>query len=170
MTRERIAMLGVAAAVIALGVGLGSTLSRIEYATTADEGHYLGYARLLVAQGPTGVREAFEGYVADENRWRFPNPLRLAYHGMTASWLGVRGGDFRALSELSLVAHLLLVLGTFAALRGPLGATRSALVAVSVGCSPLLLALARRALMDGVACWKAARPSKSSCASPARTD
>jgi 4-amino-4-deoxy-L-arabinose transferase-like glycosyltransferase len=148
---ERAAVWGAALLVVWIGALVGSTLSSVRYVPLADEGYYRSYAARMAERGPGAFPETFEAYRAEPRHWRFPNPLRVGYIGIAAGWTALRGDSFRALSEISLVSHCLLVAVCFGFLRrltnGPIALASSALVAFS----PLLLGLSRRALLDAPA-------------------
>jgi 4-amino-4-deoxy-L-arabinose transferase-like glycosyltransferase len=148
---ERASLWAAAGLVLGIGALVASTLGSVRYVATADEGYYRSYAARIAAQGPGAFPETFEAYRTEPRHWRFPNPLRVGYIGIAAGWTALRGDGFRALSEISLVSHCLLVALCFGFTRrlldGPIALTTSALVAFS----PLLLGLSRRALLDAPA-------------------
>ena len=153
MTRvsDRAAALTLGGVALCIGALLAATIHGDPFKRGPDEAHYLVYAKLIGNGGPGAFREAFTGFVGDENRWRFPNPLRIAYLGTAALWTRAFGPSMTSLSYLSLVSHLLLMAATYGLARRAVGNPRALFAAVLVGCSPLLLGIARRALLDGFA-------------------
>lgn len=121
-----------------------------------DEAHYRMYAEQASVQGPGVFRALFRGYVADPDRWLFPNPLRMSFIASVGAWSAVFGASFAALSAFSLVCHLLSVGLGYAFARRFFGTARAVLVAALLACSPLWLGLSRRALLDSFATLTAA--------------
>jgi 4-amino-4-deoxy-L-arabinose transferase-like glycosyltransferase len=144
---ERLPLVGLALLVVGIAALLASTLDDVG-ARGPDEAHYRTYMSLVDQQGAAAYGSFFSDYVDNEERWLFPNPLRLAYItliGVTAKWLGP---SFETLSWISLVAHLLCILAGYAFARRTLGDPRALLIAALIAFSPLWMALARRGLGD----------------------
>lgn len=147
------------------------TRAAVDFAANADETHYLAYATEMQQRGLGGFRTLFRDYAASERRWFFPSPLRAAYIALAGAWTGIRGLDYRALSELSLACHLLSIAVAYLFARRLFGDPRALGVAALVAFSPLGLGLSRRALMDSTATlaawlaifafWEAARRPES---------
>jgi 4-amino-4-deoxy-L-arabinose transferase-like glycosyltransferase len=148
---DRAATLG-ALLLAALATGLvASSLDRVDYATTADEAHYLGYMIQIEREGIPGLRGLFQVYATDPNRWLFPNPLRAGFILVSAGWAKLRGPSYGALSELSLLSYALSILVVYALARRFLGNPCALAATALVAFSPLWMALGRRALADGFA-------------------
>ena len=143
-----LAALGMA---LVVGALVAATLSSVRYVDDPDEVYYLAYARCIAQYGLAGFRPLFHEYAVDDAHWLYPNPLRIGFIALGAGWTVLRGSDFHALSELSLVCHVLLILASYGFLRPRLGPARALLAALLIGCSPLLMGLARRALIDSAA-------------------
>jgi len=152
----RAADLAALALVALVLVGVARTLPLVRYENDPDEAHYLVYARHLALRGVPGVRDLFQDYASQPERWRFPNPLRLGYLAPAALWLRVAGASFEALSQLSLACHALLLATSYLLLRALLRDGRALAATALLACSPLWLALARRALVDSTATLSAA--------------
>jgi 4-amino-4-deoxy-L-arabinose transferase-like glycosyltransferase len=148
---RRAADLAALALAFAVGALVASTLASVRYVDNPDEAYYLAYAGYVGEHGLAGLPQLFHDYASEPARWRFPNPLRVGYIGLATGWTALRGTSFAALSELSLVCHVLVVLVAYRFLRGLQGHARALLAAALVAFSPLQLALARRALIDGAA-------------------
>jgi 4-amino-4-deoxy-L-arabinose transferase-like glycosyltransferase len=148
---ERAASWGAALLVATTFALVASTLSTVRYVPIADEGYYRSYANRFASDGVAVFPATFEAYRSEPRHWRFPNPLRVGYIAIAGTWMSLRGDGFRALSELSLLSHCLLVALSFGLLRrlsdGPTALAAATLVAFS----PLLLGLSRRALLDAPA-------------------
>ena len=89
--------------------------------------------------------------MGDQERWLYPNPLRLAFITLSAIAAKIGGASFETLSFISLLAHLLCIVAGYAFARRVLGDPRALYVAVLLAFSPLWMALARRALVDSLA-------------------
>lgn len=161
-----------AAAGVALLVGalLWSTLGSVRYADNPDEAYYLAYAGHAGEHGLASFRQLFHDYLVEPARWLYPNPLRLGYILLATGWTSLRGVHFAALSELSLFCHVLLIGASYLFLRGLLGPPRAFAAAALVGFSPLLLGLARRALVDAPASLAGVLVLWSFCASLRRPE
>lgn len=168
--RARAADLAVLALLLASWLLVAATLPQVRYENNPDEAHYLVYARHLASRGAPGVRDLFQDYAAHPERWRFPNPLRVGYLVPAALWLRGAGASFEALSQLSLLCHVLLLATCYALLRALLRDGRALAATALLAASPLWLSLARRALLDSAAtlaaalalaafaaCWRAPR-------------
>ena len=147
-TRASVLLVGLLVVVIAALVE--ASLPAVRYSEGADEGHYLSYARTLATGGPAGLAQATRDYLVAPDAGIFPPPTRVGYLLPAALALRIFGDGFNALSQLSLGAHLLLILASFAFARRRIGSWPALGVATLLGCSPLLLGLARRALADSV--------------------
>lgn len=154
--RPSAADLAAVALCAAVWVGVAGTLPQVRYEGNPDEVHYLVYAQHLAERGLPGVRELFHDFATEPARWRFPNPLRLGYLLPAALWLRAFGASFEALSHFSLFCHVLLLATCYALLRGLLRDGRALAATALLACSPLWLALARRALVDSAATLAAA--------------
>jgi 4-amino-4-deoxy-L-arabinose transferase-like glycosyltransferase len=125
----------------------------VERYSPADESHYLRDTRILVDGGITSYRTIVDGFLEDRSRWVFPNPLRWGYLGVAALFCGATGeASFRGLATLSTIAGLLSVLLTYLLGAELLNRPAAILGAALVACSPLQLALGRRALADELFC------------------
>ncbi len=149
-TARLLGWLGALAIATLVGLGLASTLEVVRYQPGSDEGYYLHYME-QVQQGGLGAFPAqFHFYLGEKRHWIFPPPSRVGFVAVSALWASVRGASLRSLSELSLAAHLALILATFAFASRWFGTAKGLLVTALVACSTLALGLARLALTDSV--------------------
>lgn len=135
---------------VALAVFVEASLPAVRYFPGADEGHYLSYARTLSVGGPAALAQATRDYLDAPDAGIFPPPTRVGFLLPAALALRICGDGFDALSQVSLGAHLALIVSSFVFARRRLGAWPALGLAVLLGCSPLLLGLARRALADAL--------------------
>lgn len=135
----------VAAAVLAL------TLPHVSPAADADEGVYLRYVQELDEHGLGALPELHARFASDRRLSAFPPPTRVGYLFLALAWCTIFGTSFGALSALSASCHVAATATTFLLARRHLEGWRAALVTWLVGCSPLWLALGRRALTDAPA-------------------
>jgi 4-amino-4-deoxy-L-arabinose transferase-like glycosyltransferase len=148
---ERALDLCAVAAVLCLGALTASTLASVRYAENPDEAYYVAYASHLAQHGLGGFRTFFHDYLTEPARWLYPNPLRIGFITLASAWTGLRGASFEALSQLSLLCHVLLLGSAYLWLRGLLGRAQALLAVALIGCSPLLAGIARRAWVDAAA-------------------
>jgi 4-amino-4-deoxy-L-arabinose transferase-like glycosyltransferase len=146
-----VATWGAVLLVLLTGSLVACTLPSVQYVPMADEGYYRSYALRIASEGPSAFPAIFEAYRSEPQHWRYPNPLRVGYIGIAAGWTSLRGDAFRALSELSLLSHCLLIGVAFAFARRLMGGPLALATASLVAFSPLLLGLSRRALLDSPA-------------------
>jgi 4-amino-4-deoxy-L-arabinose transferase-like glycosyltransferase len=147
----RAADLGALCVVLAVAALVAGTLGSVRYVENPDEAYYLAYASYVGEHGVAGFRTLFRDYLAEPARWLYPNPLRIGFITLASAWTGVRGASFEALSQLSLVCHVLLLGSAYLWLRGLLGRAQALLAVALIGCSPLLAGIARRAWIDAAA-------------------
>jgi hypothetical protein len=172
VARSRAADLAALLLALAVGAAVASTLGSVRYEENPDEAYYLAYAGYLHEHGLAGLPTLFHDYVAEPERWLYPNPLRVGYIVPAALWTALFGAGFGALSWLSLVCHVLTVGLSYLFFSARLGPPRALAVAALVGFSPLLLAIARRAWLDAPATLAGAAVLWSFCAAllrPRRT-
>lgn len=142
-----LALLGVLAAAAVLAL----TLPHVRHATDADEGVYLRYVQELDARGLGALPDLHARFAADRRLSAFPPPTRAGYLLLALAWCTLFGTSFGALSALSAVCHVAATATTFVLARRHLDRWGSVLLTWLVGCSPLWLALGRRALTDAPA-------------------
>ncbi|MGA7991925.1 MAG: hypothetical protein WCC53_10870 [Thermoanaerobaculia bacterium] len=138
-------------AVFLLGIGLrvgnlGSVASR-----SPDERVYTWQARVVLAEGPGGIRSLVETYLRNPDLRFYPPPTRAGYIRLLAAVMRVsRTTDERAGAYLSCAASIgslaLLLLFGFRFLPAP--ATLAAAILFAV--SPMELALSRRTWQDAL--------------------
>jgi hypothetical protein len=141
-------------ALVLVGAGLRLGVNDVVRYSRADERHYVDYTRMLVADGFfIGYRHIVAEHLAHPDNWVFPPPLRWGYFALATVTLRLRGAcDPRGLAWLSTLAGIAVLPLAFAVGRRLVGA-RVALMGVALCiCSPLLLALGRRALSDELMC------------------
>ncbi|MFM7298210.1 MAG: glycosyltransferase family 39 protein, partial [Planctomycetota bacterium] len=149
-TARLLGWLGALAIAAVVGFALASTLELVRYQPGSDEGYYLHYME-QVSEGGLGAFPAqFHYYLGEERHWIFPPPSRVGFIALSALWATFRDASLRSLSELSLAAHLALVLAMYGFASRWFGATKGLLVAALVAFSTLALGLARHALTDSV--------------------
>ena len=135
--------------IIAIAITLLSlTFKNIHFATTADEGYYFNYASFIAEKGISGFSELFKGYLANQEHWVFPNPLRIGFIIVSAIWLKITGASFMNMAYLSLVFFVLFLLSSYYFSRRYLGERFALLFVTLLAFSPIQLAMGRRALMD----------------------
>ncbi|HZP65057.1 MAG TPA: glycosyltransferase family 39 protein [Rudaea sp.] len=143
--------------VLAAGMLVAATFpDAADYRGAADEGAYYRQGRTLVEEGVfAGYARIAHEYLASPAQQDFPDPLRVGTIAAAATALAF-ADSYRALSWVSLTAYLLLLVAVwrFARRRWPAG--QAVLALVFVAASPLALGMARRALMDSLACLFAA--------------
>jgi 4-amino-4-deoxy-L-arabinose transferase-like glycosyltransferase len=141
-----------AALVIALiAIYLSSVFpAQSDYRDAADEGTYYGYGRELVEHGIGGFSAIVEGFLATPAGQHPPSPLRIGTIALAALALSVND-SFRALSCLSLLSFVFVLIGVTRCLRATVGREIALITLVLLATSPLQLAMGRRALMDELA-------------------
>lgn len=127
-----------------------------DYRIGADEGAYHRQGSSLIEYGPlAGFRRLATEYVADPAQQAFPNPLRVGTIVVAAAALRV-DDSYATLSFVSLLAFAAMLAGIWRYSRSVVGTLRGLLVIALVAFCPLTMGLARRALMDSLACMTAA--------------
>lgn len=147
---ERMATAGLVAAVL-LGFVLRVVVAGDVAFSPADEGRYLAMATAVAEGGTAAFHGLVEQTLASPALWLFPTPLRYGHVLLAALACKLHGGpSFEALAALSTAAGMLTVVLTgWLGLRVA-GARIGAVAAFVMACSPLALALGRRALQDAV--------------------
>lgn len=139
---------------------LSLRVAPVLYAAEADEGTYLHYAQEVATTGLGGYHALFDAYLASSENWHYPPPIRAGYIVPAAGLVALFGASFGVLTLLSVLAAVALVQVNFFFARRHFGMWPGLLIAALIGCSPLTLGLARRALQDSyvtlwmsLACW-----------------
>ncbi|MCK9572176.1 MAG: glycosyltransferase family 39 protein [Candidatus Omnitrophica bacterium] len=127
---------------------VSASLKSVKFASGADEGYYLKYATYLGEYGLGGLKEIFQNYLANQNDWLFPNPLRIGFIIISGFWLKLFGYSFINLAYLSLMFYVLTLLTGFYYCRKFFGQISGLLFTLLLAFSPLHLAMARRALVE----------------------
>jgi len=148
---EQAAGLLALAGVLAAAAVLVSTLPSVRPAVNADEGVYLRYVQELNERGPGALADLHARFAGDPRLSAFPPPTRFGYLLLALAWCTLFGCSFGALSALSASCHVTTAAVTFLFARRHLGSRDAALLTWLAGCSPLWLALGRRALTDAPA-------------------
>lgn len=151
MGEDRAAALLALLGILAAATVLALTLPYVRHAADADEGVYLRYVQELDEHGLGALPELHARFAADRRLSAFPPPTRAGYLLLALAWCTVFGTSFGALSALSASCHVAVTATTFLLARRHLDGWSSALLTWLVGCSPLWLALGRRALTDAPA-------------------
>jgi len=128
-----------------------SSLPRVAYKPDADEGYYLNYATRVSKEGVGSFPGIFSDFVHNKANWIFPSPLRVAYIALGGAWLRLFGPSYIALSWLSLCCYCGALAVSFCFGRKYYGGMTALLFSVLLAFSPLNMAMARRALVDGPA-------------------
>jgi 4-amino-4-deoxy-L-arabinose transferase-like glycosyltransferase len=134
-----------------------ATLSRlwlndvVEF-SPADESVYVDLSKRLAEGGFFATYGAIaREWVNDPSWWIYPNPLRCGYLALTTLAVRLYGSaDARALAWLSTIAGVAVVPILFAIARRIAGTRTALLAAAFAACSPIGLAMGRRALQDEV--------------------
>ena len=122
-----------------------------KYYTGADEGTYYRQGKAVAEGGFSGFHKIADDYINTPAQQDFPNPFRIGTIASTALFLKFND-SYRALSALSLFSFLLLLAGTFLFIRRYWSGSLAVFTVLLMAVSPIELALARRALMDSLAC------------------
>ncbi|MCX6338909.1 MAG: glycosyltransferase family 39 protein [Candidatus Aureabacteria bacterium] len=128
-----------------------SSLPRVAYKPGADEGYYLNYATRMSTEGISSFPGMFSDYVHNRAHWIFPSPLRVAYITLAGAWVSLFGPSYIALSWLSLCCYCGALAVSYCFCRKYYGETTAFFFSMLIAFSPLNMAMARRALVDGPA-------------------
>lgn len=150
-SHRRLAHLALGLVLAVAGAILVTSLSAITYAPGVDEGHYLRYVTAVSSDGPQALRSLFDEYLANEEQWLFPSPLRIGFITIGAVLALFFSPSFTLLSGISIASHLTLVAVTYVYSARHFSRIEALLIAALTTFSPLYLALGRRALVDSFA-------------------
>lgn len=146
-TGSRLALAGALA--LATAVVLATPVS--SWRAQADEGNYLWYAARVAGGGPGELPALVREYIgATDRRQLFASPLRVTAVLLGALAVGLGTPHFTSLATLSLLAFLALLVVVFVAVRRAFDPRTAACTVLLLACSPLHLAMARRALTDSL--------------------
>lgn len=132
-------------------------LAGAAYAPHSDDGYYLHFMRNVHEHGVGIFPELFDAWNANEvvsqtrlNKpsWANPPPWRIGFIVFTAWWAQLFGASLQSLSWLSTASHLACCAGNWFFARRRMGEAFALALATLWAFSPLLLGLARLALMD----------------------
>ncbi|MBN2452877.1 MAG: glycosyltransferase family 39 protein [Candidatus Omnitrophica bacterium] len=136
------------AAGILLRVGLPEVQ---QYASGADEGYYLKYAGIFVDNGISAMKIIAKQYLSDARMQLYPSPTRIGQILISGLWMKITGGfDFRALARMSAFFSILALFAGYFFVKRLFGGKIALLSLALFAASPLNLAMARRALQDGL--------------------
>jgi 4-amino-4-deoxy-L-arabinose transferase-like glycosyltransferase len=127
------------------------TFQYLQFASTKDEGYYLKYAAAIGNNGISYFPQLFREYIGHEENWLFPNPLRIGHILISASFVNIFGETFQSLVWLSFVSYLLALIIVFLFARKYFEEKTALCLTALLAFSPLMMGLARRALMDSTA-------------------
>lgn len=127
------------------------------HALRSDDGYYLHYVLNVGEHGVDIFPELFDAWNRNDlvakfalNRptWDHPPPWRIGFILVAAAWAKLFGASLASLSWLSTISHLAWSLVNWAFARRRLGDAFALALGTLCAFSPLLLGLARLALMD----------------------
>ena len=151
MTRARAAAAWGSVAAVALGALLRLCVSGDVDFSPADESRYLAMASSVAEGGLSAFHGLVTETLARPELQQFPTPLLYGYVLAAACACKLHGvASFEALASLSRAAGIVTVVLTAWVGWRVAGARVAAFAAFVVACSPLALALGRRALQDSV--------------------
>jgi 4-amino-4-deoxy-L-arabinose transferase-like glycosyltransferase len=141
------------ALVLAIGATMRIAWNDVAQYSRADETTYVLYTHDILEKGWwEGFADLDRRYLATPSLWDYPDPLRWGWFLITTATCGVAGRcDHRTLAWISTVAGIATIGVVYAIGRRLLGHRPALLAAAFAACSPLLLALSRRALQDSTA-------------------
>ncbi|MBU2541110.1 MAG: glycosyltransferase family 39 protein [Candidatus Omnitrophica bacterium] len=119
-----------------------------DFYTSADEGRYFKYASAVATGGLGEFRKLAKQYVQDKNEHLFPSPLRAGHILATSLWFRLFGISFVSLARFSWFCFILFLLVSFYFCKKYFDRDLAHFYVLLLSSSPLLMAMARRALSD----------------------
>lgn len=146
----RLAAWIVALLVLLTGILLRVTLPPVQ-ARTPDEQTYATFAAGFQQVGFGRYAEVIRNFGADSSLAQMPPPTRVGFLWLAVPAMSLTGDSTaRAITQMSLLASLLLLVAAVLAAGRWLGPGVACIVAVLLAASPMDLAIARRAWQDDV--------------------
>lgn len=127
-----------------------ASLPSVTWRPAADEGYFLQYSTRVAEHGLGELRVLFQEYLAGGDRVYFPSPLRLTTILVDTLAVCVGGPRFESLQAVAFGAFLALLVLLFLEVRRAFDERTALCTTFLVSVSPLHLAMARRALSDGL--------------------
>lgn len=119
-----------------------------EFAKGADEGYYFRYASLVYKNGIREFSRFINEYNTSPESFLFPKPSRIGHILLTACWFKFFGVSFVSLARFSFFCYLLFLLTCFCYSKKFFSRDIAYLFTLLVSVSPLIMAMAKRALSD----------------------
>ncbi len=130
------------------------------YAKSADEGYYFTFANLIAEDGISRFPQLAKVYIDNKEARLFPTPLRVGHILSTALWFKLFPNTYVSLARFSLFCFILFLVMSFYFARRHFGDDVAYPFVLLLSSSPLMMAMARRALSDihgnlywGLAIW-----------------
>ncbi len=119
-----------------------------KYFIGSDEQYYFLFANQVIQSGIKQIPSLIEEYSSDKTAQLYPAPSRVGHILMTSLWLKLFGNNFVSLVRFSSFCFALFLLISFYFSRKYFGKDFAYLYVLLLSCSPLTMALAKRALSD----------------------
>jgi 4-amino-4-deoxy-L-arabinose transferase-like glycosyltransferase len=130
------------------------------FAKDADEGYYLRFASIVAERGIVAFPPLIKSFNDNVSEQIYPLPSRVGHIMLTALWFKIFGAGYVSLAKFSFFCYLSFILICFYFSRKFFGKDISYIFCLFLSSSPLLMAMARRALLDssvnlfcGLAIW-----------------
>ncbi|MFH1189552.1 MAG: glycosyltransferase family 39 protein [Candidatus Omnitrophota bacterium] len=139
-------------AVFAVGILLRISFLNVEHNDSGpDENIYLRYANIFAEKGAPSINGIAAEYIANTGMHLYPSPARIGHIAISGLWLRIfKGFDFKALVRMSAFFSILSLFVGYLFAKRLFDGKIALLSLILFAASPLNLALARRALQDGV--------------------
>ncbi|MFH0840229.1 MAG: glycosyltransferase family 39 protein [Candidatus Omnitrophota bacterium] len=119
-----------------------------QFMKSADEGYYFKYASLILKNGITEFPSLIEWYTGNEEAQLHPNPSRVGYILFIALSFKIFGISFTSLAQVSFLSFFLFLVVSFYFSNKHFGKNTALIYTLFLSSSPLIMAMARRALSD----------------------
>jgi hypothetical protein len=118
------------------------------FAKGADEGYYFKFADIIAEKGISAFPPLIKSYAIDTQAHLYPPPSRVGHILLTALWFKIFGASFISLAKFSFFCYILFILVCFYFSKKIFGKDISYPFTLLVSSSPLIMAMAKRALLD----------------------
>jgi len=126
----------------------GHLLRENQFSPYSDEGYYFHYAQKISQKGPDGFKELLSWFVHDPKAKFHPAPSRAGYILSSAFLFKLFGSSYFVLGAFSACCFVAFLILNFYYIRKFFDLDTALLTCLFLSSSPLMLGMARRALID----------------------
>jgi 4-amino-4-deoxy-L-arabinose transferase-like glycosyltransferase len=119
-----------------------------DFASYADEGYYFRYSQQVASHGISQFRLFLKQHIESQYVRLYPTPSRIGHIILAALWFKIFGATFISLAHFSLFCFIVFLISCFYYAKKFFGIKIALFFVLLLSYSPIMMALAKRALGD----------------------